>query len=448
MMTRTQFAVRIDRMLVSLLALGLTFFCGVQASAQALPAAEASPISTGFALPTSLGTLSYAVSGSESLIWGYYGKSGPSTSTSVSGDLAYLSNSKRHPFSLIFTGGHSFGVSGEPSYSFVDVGFSQVANIGRWNFVLSDDVSYLPGTAAAGLSGVPGLGDLGVNPIQIGGDAPQGIISNFSDRVSNSAGGSVSRQLTGKTSLNASGSFSTTKFLDSTLSASNVSSAGLDSDSETGEGGVSHQIDARNSFGGDYSYSNYSYTNNNFNVAAPGFSSQSVGGNYSHRFSPKLSGSLAAGPQWTTVKGVTSAKSTSLFVDASATYAGKFASSELSFVRGTNAGFGVVGGSISNGVVFSVTRTFETVWNVAGSSAFTQSSSLPSPGIPAFSSNSYVEGVQISRALIRSLSAFASYTFENQSFSGSGSVDAYSGTTQILGFGITYSPSTLHLGHQ
>jgi hypothetical protein len=446
MMTRSQFAGRYFCVLMTLFPVGLSVFISAPARGQALPAAEASPVSTGFSLPTSLGSLQYAVSASESLIWGFYGNSGPSSSTSVSGDLAYLSNSKRHPFSLIFSGGHSFGESGEPSYNYVNAGFSQVADIGRWNFVLADNVSYLPGTAASGLSGVPGVGDLGVNPIQIGGDASQGVISNYSDRVSNNVGASVSRDITGKTSLNASGSFSTTRFLDSTLSTSNTSSAGLDNDSVGGGAGISHQVDTRNSFGGNYSYSSYSYTNNTFGVAAPGFSSQSANGTYSHRFTPKLAMSLSAGPQWTKFEASSGVTSTSIFVDASATYAGKAANSSLAFVRSTNNGFGVLGGALSNGAVFSIGRRFGIVWNVAATSTYTETSNLPSPGIAPFSSHTYVEGLQVSRAILRSLSGFASYTFENQAASGSGAIDLYSGRTQILGFGITYSPSSLHLG--
>src|SRR5450755_3332068 len=75
---------------------------------QALPAAEASPISTGFAMPTSLGSLQYAVSVSQSLLWGYYGNQGAAASTNLTGDVAYLSGSKVHPFSMVFSGGHAF----------------------------------------------------------------------------------------------------------------------------------------------------------------------------------------------------------------------------------------------------------------------------------------------------------------------------------------------------
>jgi hypothetical protein len=446
MMTTHQFTVRASRLLVPFMLIGLATSSGPSASAQALPAAEAAPISTGFALPTSLGSLQYAVTASQSLSWGYYSNSGPSVSANISGDLAYLSHSERHPFSMVFSAGHSFSEGSGPTYNFVSLGFSQVANVGKWNFVLSDNFSYLPGTAASGLSGVPGNGDLGVNPIQIGGDSAQGVLTNFSNRVSNTIGGSVSRQLTGKTSLNAGGSYSTTRFLDNTLTSSNSSGAGLDNDSVSGQGGINHQLDARTSFGGSYAYSTYSYSGNNFGIAEPGFYSQTASGVYSHSFSRKLSINLSAGPQWTTIQTSTSSRSTSLFVDASAAYTGKSANSTLTFVRSTNNGYGALGGSLSNGVSFTFSRKLGVVWNLSATSSYTRSSNLLAIGIGSFSSDTYVESAQISRAIVRSLSGFLSYTIENQSTSGGGAIDVYSGTSQTLGFGITYSPSALHLG--
>jgi hypothetical protein len=96
----------------------------------------------------------------------------------------------------------------------------------------------------------------------------------------------------------------------------------------------------------------------------------------------------------------------------------------------------------------SANRRFATVWNFSASSTFTQTSSLPIAGVPSYSVNTYVDGVQVSRALARSLSGFASYTVEDQHFSGSSAVDIFTGLEQIVGFGITYSPTALHLGRQ
>jgi hypothetical protein len=448
MMTLPQSAARTTFLGMFLTILALSSLTAPAAFAQALPAAEAAPISTGFSMPTTLGTLQYAVSASQSLTWGYYGSSGSYAGTNLSGDLAYLSSSKQHPFSLVLSGGRSFSESGQASYSFVNLGFSQVANVGRWNFVISDNVSYLPGTPTAGLSGITGLGDLGVNPIQVGGDTGQGVLTTFADRVSNVVSASLSRQLTGRTSLTGSGSYSTMHFLDNSATSGTTSSGGLDNSAETGSVGLNHQIDARNTVGGTYAYSNFTYPGNGFGVPTPDFVSQTASASYSRKFTRKFSVNVSAGPQWTTVSGNGSATAISVFADASAAYAGKSASASADFTRSTNGGFGSVGGGVANSITARVSRPFAVVWSVAATANFSQTSSLPLANVAPYSFKTYVEGLQVSRAIVRSLSAYASYNLADQSVSSVPAVALFSGLSQSVSFGITYSPSSMHLGHQ
>jgi hypothetical protein len=436
---------------IPFVAIALVLAAGGVACAQALPAAEAAPISTGFALPTNLGSLQYAVSASQSLNWGYYSSSGASASTNITGDLAYLSNSNRHPFSLVLSGGRSWSGSGQSSYSFANLSASQVANFGRWNFVVSDSVNYLPGTPVAGLSGVPGLGDLGVTPVQAGSDGGQGILTNYSSRITNSVAATLSRQLNGKTSVNLSGTYGIYRFLSTTSASANSSGAGLDSSSEGGSVGVNRQLSPRTSFGGSYSYSISNYPNNSLGIVAPGFASQSLDAFASHQFTHRLSGSISIGPQWTSVS-TPGTSSSSLHVStsgsASASYSAKNYSANVSFSRSSNSGFGVVGGAVSNSATLGVSRTFARVWSTSATAGYTQSSNLSGVGVAAFSVNTYVVGAQISRAVARSLSCYASYTLQDQSSPSTAAVNAFSGTSNAVGFGITYSPSALHLGRQ
>lgn len=414
-------------------------------SGQALPAAEAAPISTGFALPLTAGTLQYAVSASESLVWGYYSTNGAASATNVTGDIAYISNSQHDPFSMVFSGGRAWSTGGQPSYSYVNLGLSQVVAAGKWNFVLSDSVSYLPGTAATGLSGVPGVGDLGVSPVQVGSDTGQGVLTNYSSRINNVSSGSAQRQITGKTSLNGAVSYSVARFLSNTGSAS---SQGLDSDALSYQGGASHQFDVRNTMGGSYSYSSYSFTGNNFGLPAPSFHSQTVSGSLTHQFSRKLGMSAAAGPQWTTIESTVSYSSLNLFVDASLSYAGKTARSSLAYVRNTNSGYGATGGATSDSVQFGASRGFFRVWSGAVTSSFTRTESLPTPGLAPYTFHTTLAAVQLSRAIARSLSVYGSYTLEKQATLGSvvSAIDLFTGNSQVVGFGVTYSPMSLHVG--
>jgi hypothetical protein len=415
-------------------------FCGGVLFGQALPAAEAAPISTGFALPSVAGSLQYAVSASETLSWGYYGNQGAAAATNVSGDLGFISNSRSDPFSIVFTGGHSWSeTSYQPSYSFAGLALSQVITAGRWNYVISDSVSYLPGTPTTGLSGVAGVGDLGLNPVQVGLDTGQGVLTNYSTRVTNTAAASVQRALTSKTSLNASGDYAIMDFLGGT----GDNGLGLNNDSKTGAGGISHQFDGRNTLGGNYVYSSY-----DFGSVAPGFSSQTASASYSHQFTRKLGMAVSAGPQWTTVDVAGNTTGLSLFASASASFAEQFSHATITYARGTNDGFGVLGGALSDSVSFTAGRVFNRVWNCTFTTSYARNTSLPAQDIAPYSLDTVVAGAQVSRALVRTLSAYASYTFERQSNSSGVGLDVFNGLSQVVGFGLTYSPRPVHFGRQ
>jgi hypothetical protein len=411
---------------------------------QALPAAQASPISTGFELPMIAGTLQYAVSASETVSWGNYinSNSGTATATNLTGDLGYISNSKRDPFSAVIAAGHSWGSTG-PSYSYVSLGLSQVLSAGRWTFIFSDSVEYMPGTSTTGLSGVPGVGDLGLTPVPVGPDTGQGILTDYSNRISNAASATISRPITGKTFFNATGSYTITRF----LSSGNSSGNGLDSNAVTGGGGISHQYSARNTLGGNYVYSYFTYPGYNFGLPTASFESQTASLQYTHQFTRKLNLFGSAGPEWTNVNAPGSSLSLSLYADAALGYTGKLSRASLAYVRSTNAGNGVIAGALSDAVSFSTERTFVRVWNCGFSSSYTHSSSLA--GLASYSFDTTLAGFQVSRAIGRSFSTYASYTLENQSSQGSAAsvIDVFSGFSQVLGFGLTYSPMSIHFGH-
>ena len=113
--------------------------------AQAIPAATASSVSTGFTVPSLAGTLQYAVSASQSLATNYLGNAGVTSSTNLSGDLAFITNSALYPFNTVFSGGRSWSSSGQSSYEFFNLSMTQGIHAQRCTFNLSDSVNYLPG---------------------------------------------------------------------------------------------------------------------------------------------------------------------------------------------------------------------------------------------------------------------------------------------------------------
>ena len=419
-------------------------FASSTARAQALPAAEASPISTGFTLPSLGGSLQWAVTGSGSLDWGYYNTGGVAPGLVLSGDVAYLSESQFHPFSMVLSAGRNWGWSGQPSYQFAGLGLSQVVNVGRWNFTFSDNVNYLPQTATGSLSGIAGIGDLGVPPVQTGPDAGQGVLTNYSPRVSNSGGASVQRQITGKTALNASGSYSILRFVGD---ANSANGDGLESDAVTGSAGFTHRIDARNSFGGNYAYSSIIFLRNlSSTVLEPNFVSQTASITYTHQFNRRLSANLTAGPQWTQINAAQNSVSVNGYADASLNYITEFGHMNVDYVRSTNSGYGVTGGALSDAVSFAASRLYGRVWDTSARVGWTRTSGLPTPSVPSYDFKTLVAGVQVSRALMRNLSGFASYTAEYQSHASTvGAVDLFDGLNHIISFGITYSPTSRRL---
>jgi hypothetical protein len=422
------------------------------ANAQALPTAEASPTSTGFSLPTASGSLTYAVSASETLNWGFYSNAGRSAGTNVSGDLAYISNSKRDPFSAVLAGGHSFGTSGQPSYNFVSLGLSQVLAMRRWNFVVADSASVLPQTPSAGFAGIAGLGDLGVSTISLGivptsvvSQPAQGLLTTYATRVDNSVSASLERDITAKTGIHGSGSYSITRF---TQNSTDPRTQGLDGDGYSAAAGFNHMFGPRNVMGANYSYSDFTYTQRKNGLVTPDFQTQTASIYYFHQFSRRLSLVSAAGPQWTIVDLGVRTTSLNTFANASLSYASENWRSSLSFVRATNSGYGVIGGALSNSASFTGSRNLSRVWAASASLSYSQSTSLPAPGLPYYTFHTAVAGGQISRALPHSLSMFASYTLQSQSNHGVllSVLNAFSGHYQTLGFGLTYSPRAIHIG--
>jgi hypothetical protein len=113
--------------------------------AQAIPAATASPISTGFSLPSLAGTLQYAVSSSREPTPPTTSATQASTPPPTSRVTSPTSRTAQlYPFSTVFSGGRAWSSSGQSSYNFFNLSLSQGIRAQRWTFGVSDSVNYLP----------------------------------------------------------------------------------------------------------------------------------------------------------------------------------------------------------------------------------------------------------------------------------------------------------------
>lgn len=424
-----------------LLSLGLTS----AAYGQALPAATADPISTGFHLPTTAGQLSYSLSASENFTSGFFTSTGWQSSTSLSGNLAMITASRSYPFSMIVSSGRSWSTSAEPSTNYADIAVSQVINTHRWGVVLTDSLAYLPATPSVGLSGIPGTGDVGLTPVPVTLDNGVGVLTSYSTQLNNSATASVQRRLTPRISASVSAGYTMLRFVGSSAGA------GIDSDGYNGTASVSDTLNARSSIS-----ANYSYANNSASGSLGGFKSQTASGGYTRQINRKLNFGVYIGPQWSSVDqrtaaiyagSITPGTSTNLYLSANLSYSSRVTNYNLGYSRGTNSGFGVTVGGHSDSVHFSASRTIDRVWAFSGNASYTRTTGINATN-GSFAPKTFVAAAQVSRALARSISAFSSYTLEKQSNAGNtfGVFDLFTGSFQTFSVGLTYAPQGFHFG--
>ena len=415
------------------------------AYAQSIPADTGSPPppGVGFSLPRVGGSLNYGISASQLISNGFFNDSGVGYTTSLSGDLAYVSKSQFHPFSAVYSGGVLVGYDGQKTTAFQSLSFSQVLSTQHWNIVLSDSISYLPESPAVGLSGIPGVGDLGVDPINtvIGATPGLGILTTYGPRVSNSTSGTVSRTLTGRISLQATGDYSFQRFIgDNSGEGTNTSTYG-------GSVGLNYRLSGRDALAGNYNYSQFSFSDSPYS-----FSAQGASLSYSRQWTPRLTTSVSGGPQISSSNSTPALSGTfvTYAASASASYASRSTSYSLSYSRGINNGSGVIPGAISDSVSLGAHRQFGRVWAVSGDVSYSKNSSLPILNSYNFSTDSLAFSAQATRGFGRHFSGYASYTLEHQSLGGSGvgiaAPNAFSGLYQVVGLGVTYSPNSILLG--
>ncbi len=440
------------RMPISVLLLAASSF----AQGQAVPAASPAmaPSNSGLNLMPLDGVLHYSMSASEVVQFGYYGPGEVTSSTALSGDVAYTAKSSVRPFSLVLAGGVSLpNQSGQNTSTFWNISAAQGLVTRRWVFNISDSFSFLPQSPTTGLSGIPGVGDLGGIPIQGPVEGPAGgVLSVAGDRLSNSLGGSVERQLSHDTSISGSAGWSILNFL------GDDQNGFLNNSSVSGTVALNRRIDARSSVSLDAVYSTFTYSGNTTGVNEPDIETRGINVSYQRLLSKTLSMGISAGPQWvSSSNSLLIPSSLDVAATGSLTYSRGFTNASLNYSRGVNGGSGVLPGAISDNVSVFVGHTYGRNWVLSFNAAYEHSAGLTllqqtgAPGIPVNEVYDTVfGGVQLTRRISEHLSGYASYeaqhqdsNYSNSSLSGQ---NALNGTSQTFGIGITFSPRSTRLG--
>jgi hypothetical protein len=415
---------------------------------QAVPAGI-STIGTGSNPLAPDGILHYALSASEIVQYGYFGPGDVSNSTVLSGDVAYTGKSVARPFSLVFAGGLILpNQSGQGVTTFQNVAVSQGYVTRHWVFNLTDSFSFLPESPTTGLSGVAGVGDLGVVPIQGPGAGPAGgVFSDYGNRIANTLGGSVERQISHATSISGSGSWSVLHFLD-------ASTDGLDYEQIGGTVALNQRFDARSSASVSAVYSVFDYSGSQAGPDEPNFQSKGINVTYQRLLSRTLSVSGSVGPQWISSSNSELIPSTlNVAVNVNLAYSRKDTNASLFYSRGVNGGSGVLPGAFSNSVGFGVGRTYGRNWAASISGAYSHTAGLTylagtSSLDPAYETYDTVfGGVQVTRRFGTNFSGYLTYTAQNQTTNDAfGAQNALNGTSQTFGVGVTFSPRSTRLG--
>jgi hypothetical protein len=417
---------------------------------QAAPAAVATPGPSTSLSPLD-GIVHYALNASELVQIGAYNSGQVTNSTSLSGDVAYESKSVVKPFTLLYAGGVLFSNQyGYGTTTFQNLAITQGLVTKNWVFGVSDSVSYLPQSPTTGLSGIPGVGDLGAVPIEGGPTAGPagGVLSYASDRVGNSLNGNVERRLTTNTSISGSAGWSILRFIGN--------SQGIDNSQISAQGGLNHRIDARDSVSGNFTYSTYTYDS-----SGNAFQTRGVNGQFQRVLSRTLTMDVSAGPEWITSSN-TALIPSRVIVSANAglTYQRRYTNARVSYSRGVNGGSGVQPGALSNSVYAAAGRTWGRDWVGAASANYTYTSGLVQSTVPTTvpaatttpiittgTSKTFYGGLQVTRRLSTYFSVFASYTAQDQSISGSlAQQNAFSGLAQTFGVGVSFTPKSTRLG--
>ncbi len=416
----------------------------VSAHGQAAPTATAPDPYGGFAIPTVNGSLRYSLTASETVLTGYNGATGNGarTYTSLGGNLAYLSKSKRRPFSAVYSGGYLIGGSTFPSYPYQSLALSQALPFGKWSFTVADVVDYTPQTPIGSLSGIPGIGDLSVTPVPVVPSIGLGILTTYATRIGNTVSGAASRQLTGATSLGFSGTYSIQRY-----TGTSTGFQGINNDSKSVGASLQHRLNARSSVGAAYNYISSGFQSGLLGTGTHGFQSHSVLGTYSRQLTRRLFVTAGAGPQWVPggTGATTQATSVSIAANAGLAYTVRQYSANLSYVRGVSNGNGVVIGSQTDAVSGSLSKRFARIFSASGLVGYNHSQQLSNSALPNYSSSGVVAGGQVSAQVRQPLSVFAGYTLQRQSFNGYAPAGiAFNGLTQFVSFGVTFSPKPFY----
>jgi hypothetical protein len=396
------------------------------------------------------------------------GSQGDQQSSNVSGDASYANISERFPFSMQYGGGYGRNWVNSTGNVYQHLSLSQGVTGRTWNLSASDSTSYSFETPTTGFSGVAGSGE----PIGGSGStslSDQSILAFNTRTIDNFVTIGFVKRLTSAWSLSTGGAFGQLFYVDGD---------GQDSNTLTAYAGVSRRLDAQDSVSGQYSFSRFNYSGAGIATVA-GAKPISYGQtssaqlSLSRQWNRQITSSVSAGPQWiSSSNSATQPSTTSFSASASVSDTLRLGTASLAYNHGMSGGSGYMSGSKEDSVNANFLRSIGRSLSVGVTGSYMRTASLfasefeyactidkvvylclvPLNYTPV--TNSRYGGVQATRKLGRYFNVFANYTVVNQSSNLQITVpktaisynqNILRGTSQMLSFGIEYSPREMRL---
>lgn len=231
--------------------------------------------------------------------------------------------------------------------------------------------------------------------------------------VTNASVVDATQALTPRSSVYVAGDYSLTDYLSDTESLFN-------SRQISAQAGYDHQLSRPAEIEAVYGYQVFKFPESGVGKLV----ANSVQLAYQRRVSGRLDLLLGAGPEFVNLSGGISGKTLQITatVQASLRYRWQKSSLSLSYNRLVSAGSGFFAGGISQIALLSLSRNITRSWRTILDGGYTKVSGigLSASGTPATSYEYGYAGAAIQRQLGRSVTAFASYQFNNENFGGCG----------------------------
>ncbi len=397
-------------------------------------------------MPLIDGNFQYALTASE-LFQSGYNTNGIGNTTSLSGDVEYTSRSEHSPFSILYAGGYLLtnnnngaGSSGYYSSTYQSLMLTQGLIRGPWSLASPTRPVFCRMRRPQVLQVFRAWGDLGL-PVQQGSDVPaQDVLTDYARRVSNTVSGNVSRQLNGRTSISAIGSYGGLYFLD-----------GQRAEYHPGERHslVDRQLDRKKYSRRERDVCDIQLRRDQRRLPFTGHLRV-----LHSDMEPAYHDDRIRRPQWisglsSTVAGpdgpviVTIPSRVTFSGSASIAYMRRNTTATLAYNRSVNGGSGVQTGAIGDVISAGITRSFGRDWSVGVNTNYAHTTGLVNNG----NTNTVYAGVQGNRRIGQHLSAFLSYTIADQQlYSGLVGPSSFSGVSNSGSIGITFSPRAARLG--